>query len=217
MRRNKDSESVLDIIIRLLEEKSNRYAHFSDHSESPVYRSKWHQYRSAGTPMGVYVYPIKALYRGTATYGLDRKYTYILEATGKVLNLSKMTRSELDRAKLDLEEELGQEQINKIVSRWEKYKHNFPASSLPGAEFWYIIEKANDFRDDEIYSYFSVPGTTVAEYSTSLLRNLGYSTVEDDGEGIIYSSEPIQAFFTSNNSFKSVARIDNEMGITKFY
>ena len=147
----------------------------------------------------MYAYPDDA---DVMTYATTRPFSFMLEPVVKVLHTDDYSQEELDR---DLSW-LGQHGVDVETSlrRWNKYKRNFRTPNPSFALLWYVITKAKrSDDDDELGPEWTAPGTYDPAYARDLMVGLGHEVV-DDRHGMIYSSEPEQAVFFTNRSFRIV-------------
>jgi len=182
----------------------DRFFHFSDDPEPPSYYDSFSSHFHAGTPYGVYVYPGWAWGTPEIIFGKDRKFIHVLEARGgKVLDLQNVTDEDMD----EVSRLIPRTQFERLRRMWDRYQQNF-RGSRPGAELWYYITKAwpEDWDAEEVAESvnFAAPVVSDPKHSNRLLRDLDYAAVTDS-EGIIWSSEPVQAFFTAPDAFRVVS------------
>lgn len=178
--------------------ETDAYEHYSSRPDKPEVAQDTQHFGSAGSPRGVYAYQRDAKFKPYAT---DRKHKFLLKPTKPVTYTSEYSKSDLERdlAKLVT---LGVD-VPLIIKRWEKYKKNFRAHELPFSLLWYVVCRAERDPDPEVPPSWSAPSVSDARYARELLVSLGHRVI-DDRDGIIWSSEPEQAVFLTNDSFEIV-------------
>lgn len=179
----------------------DRYFHFSSDQNPPKYRDEWSTSMHAGTPYGLYCYQGWAWDDPKVSFAADRKHVFVLEKTGgSVLDLQKVSESDISKL-LSL---IESSQVDRLTKMYDKYSSKFNGNHN-GVKFWYYLTKTypHDWskEDHEEMAMWSAPGIHDPKLSNRILRNMGISVVEDV-EGIIWPSEPIQSFFTSEESFR---------------
>ena len=137
------------------------------------------------------------------TYATSRPYSFMIEPTVPVLHTDDYSQEDLDR---DLQW-LGEHGVDVETSlrKWNKYKDNFRQANPSFALLWYVITKAKRADDDDdMGPQWTAPQTYDPAFSRDLMIGLGHEVV-DDRHGMIYSSEPEQAVFFTNRSFRVVS------------
>lgn len=197
-----------DELFNILSKDKNLFVHFSDSEEEPYYRESWNTPFSAGTPYGVYVYPASTVLNNKETYAGNRKYAHILRSKADMIEFIEQSDRMDDMTKL--KSLLNNEDYWKKLDRlWNKYESNYKGPRGP-AKLWFFITKAlpEKYRDDpEEQPGWSAPSIADPAYSSELIRKLGYGGVIDDS-GIIWPSEPSQAFFVDDKSFEVIDTIE---------
>lgn len=185
------------------------FYHFSDRQSPPSYRD---EAEFGSTPRGVYFYPGWHVPEGH--FGTARARVFVAKALVPILNLRNYTESQFKSDVAKLKALVGTKQINDILRRWEKHKSQFP--SHPASAFWYVISKTVDPGDSGLASIgldmddpddrptWGDQRTEDPVLANRLLRKLGYRAIVDPGMGLIYSGEPVQAFFTDDRAFEIV-------------
>lgn len=155
------------------------------------------------TPLGIYVYPlISEFYKNgkvTVPFAGNRKYIIIYKqkSGGKFVRSSTYSIEDLksDGHKLGFNDE----QIEK-ASRIAKFE------SEPMSMLMCLLYSTID-KDGKLRSSFRKEN---ANRATNRLRKLGYiGMFDDDGIGIIYESEPNQAFFVGSDVCEVVKIVNN--------
>lgn len=171
-----------------------RFLHYSAVKRPPrVARTT--EFGAGGGPYGVYAWPEGA----SAAYATHRAFVYELTPLAPITDTRSYSARDLAADLQRLRALIGEEQFGRLERGWHKYKQGFRAHELPAAALWYFVTKASD--DDEIPS-LSAPSTDHPRFATDLFVELGHKIISDRA-GIIWSSEPEQAVFFTDDSFSA--------------
>lgn len=174
-----------------------------------------------GTPLGIYAYPAeyvvkkagltKQLKSPTLPFAGDAPFANIFSVAGNVLNLAKVSSSDVDKYLSKIQKvlithtTLKKSQIaydlEDIVSQSEYEIEN---ASSAGARFWYITKLVSE----QLLAPALSTSTEVAW--NKLFRLLNVAGVVDTGLGIIEPREPTQAVFFSSSVITQLERVDNK-------
>lgn len=182
------------------------------------------------TPTGVYAYPISYVYshQGQIPYAEERETAWILKLNTN--NILTNTSSDYERvlSKIKILYNKNKTVINKnSYSQIFKYYGFYQINSFDSIlkELEKLAKRygtrANDFfRIWNLTRYFSMlyKNNTYNKYQaywTKLLKSFEYDTVIDNGQEVIYGSEPYQAVFLTPNSYK-VEKVIHRKKRTKF-
>lgn len=178
-----------------------RYIHYSSRPEAPSVPPHAINQFSGGTgPLGVYAYQEDAHH----TFGADRKYVFILEPSVPVLHTDRYTEAELDADLANIETTID---ISRARRMWDKLVARGEArnSTAPFAMLWYVVGHVTRSTDPEDRPGSGQSGCADPALAADLLISLGYEAI-DDRKGMMYSSEPEQALFLTDRSFRVVSR-----------
>ncbi len=177
-----------------------RYIHYSSRREPPSVPPRAINQFSAGTgPLGVYAYQEDAR---TVTFAATRPYVFTIVPTVDVVFTKSYSMADLDR---DLERLRATIDIARPLQLWGKLvaKSEARNEELPFAILWYVVTHLTRSTDPE-----DLPSRTQSTCSDpvlarDLLLYLGHKVI-DDRLGVMYSSEPEQALFLTDDSFDVV-------------
>jgi hypothetical protein len=176
-----------------------RYLHYSSRPEYPQVPPRAMNFLAGGTgPLGVYAYQDDAR---QMTFAADRPYVFALQPRDPITYTADYTSADLER---DIEQLAQVPGGAKAIRMFDKYRRDIRASDRPFAKLWYVvchIERAPD--PDEPLAYGPGSGCADPRYARELLVELGH-TIIDDRDGILYSSEPEQAVFLTDESFTAI-------------
>lgn len=163
------------------------------------------------TPLGIYAYPIAdalaMMKTKTVSFAWARKYICIFEAHGEILNLQTYTSADYedDIERLAMQwrylDPKNQTFANNLLLNWDEKIGTSAAS--PGGAIWAMVEKFAN-RAGKLY------GRKPMITSNTLWRALGYSGVVDNGDRIIYHTEPTQAVFFSRGDCRIIDLLIND-------
>lgn len=178
------------------------------------------------TPIGIYTYPLKLTYDKYKLYSNatnvpfagDKPNIWVLKSkTNNVLDLQQYTKKDLDS---------DVKMLYRFVKDWVKAGAVLAWDSdglNKRSVFFHMVEVAKDTAfvpnpAGYIWNITRVLSNTISDTYTSkesviwnyLLREvLGYDMFIDNGDGIVHSSEPIQAGFLTKTAFKTVDILKN--------
>jgi hypothetical protein len=142
-------------------------------------------------PLGIYVFPKKYVLSGGLkknTGFSSQAHYYIIEPIRqkcKILNLSTMTQSDLEKILIDMEIP------ESYLSDKDVYHHS---GNKVGHKLWGIIEK---FRKDT--------GQNYSNYSwNKLFKKARYNVILDEGDMIIHSNEPHQMVYLEPSTYRVI-------------
>jgi len=172
------------------------------------------QYRYS-TPIGVYGYVASEIYpkiaRGEEFFGHNRKFCHVLKiTTSNVLYLQKFkfsqAGSKLEKLfdKHNPEPEFGFRERLKMLADTKDPK--YPVRS-EGDLLWkllYYIASVYQFR---VSRSMNIPTKRSTIFMNTILRELGYEVIIDDG-GTIHNLQTTQAVCLTNKSFKVVKVVE---------
>lgn len=161
------------------------------------------------TPIAVYTYPLKQIWRDIKKEGVgnvrfaavNAKYIQIIKEKRKPLfDVSKYTKSMLDKDLKKLSKKIPIETINEAISSLSGRGYNDTAKRSKPFLYLRVL----------LYTIGSIlRKRNIAAFMSVQLIGLGYSGFSDrKGRGEIHSAEPIQAFFLSNAFYSVVDVID---------
>lgn len=158
------------------------------------------------TPIGIYTYPIKAVFDKSIIldFAGDRKYIQVVKPKGKFLkDVSKYSKSDFDADVKKLR------QIYKNVDTIEdSIITGIQLAKDPswGGKMWNITRWIS--TEDKNPDKHTTHASTVRW--NGIWRKLGYSGVGDmSNRGIIHPNEPMQAVFFSKKGFEHIETIMN--------
>lgn len=175
-----------------------KYVHYSSRPEPPEVPPRAINQFAGGTgPLGVYAYQEDA---SSHTFGADRRYVFTLVPTVPVLHTDRYGRADLARDVRTLEQQMD---IARPLRMWTKLvaRNEARATQFPFTELWYIVTHLTRSTDPEDTPGSHQSGCADPKLTRDLLVDLGYSVI-DDRHGILYSGEPEQAVFLTNDSFE---------------
>ena len=191
------------------------------------------------TPLGVYCYPLKnglEFYGVHKTKNMEsfpfaakQPYIQVLEWNGKekfIHDIDKdYTDDDLNKDIEKIKQLFPNKVFNPSITSLDdltvdiKIAINQAYSNNPGSQFFSICQKltmVNTKRvEHQITTTKGKKSTREFEVSQSgrnwntLLRLLGYTGIQDNGDGIIHGNERMQAFFLSSNAYTHVDTIKN--------
>ena len=172
-------------------------------------------------PVGIYLYPIREVMQGKASnngkmipFAGDRKFAFIVQSTGKMLELQNYTSSQLEADIEFLQEKfwhmltVPNRLDSEPVERWERalvYWYE-KWGQYPGAAFWRITRgMANHIE-------LRNPGKASRMVWHQLIRACGYDGVVDRGDKIISGHEPAQAVILHTGGLRVIEAAINDLG-----
>ena len=173
------------------------------------------------TPLGIFAYPARYVQKRT-TGGADMKflpyageypYVNIFSARGNIIDLNAITDSDLDiyyekltRYWDDMMEHYDLMDDNSIASMEDIIRDSQTSArfkNIPGGRFWYVTMSIADQLSPAM-------GMSAPVVWNHIFRSIGIDgCVDNEGTGIIHTSEPTQAVFFSINAIKNVERMKN--------
>lgn len=179
---------------------AQRYIHFSSRPEAPEVPIRAVNQFSGGTgPVGVYAYPEDAQ---QMTFAADRAYSFLLTPTVPMLSTRTYSADELG---VDLARLAQLADIARPLRLWERMKREIRGHQLPFTKLWYVLARIPNPHadpDDPLPGGGDNSGFAAPALGRDLLITLGHLAI-DDRLGIMYSSEPEQAVFLTNDSFEA--------------
>lgn len=182
-----------------------RYTHYSSRPEDPQVPPRAINEFAGGTgPAGVYAYQEGA---GTVTFAATRPYVFTIIPTVPVLYTAKYTDAQLET---DLHRLAAQVDISRPLRMWGRLISDYEARNAfwPFAKLWYVVTHLTRSSDPDDLPSRSQASCADPTFTRELLVSLGYVVI-DDRNGMMYSSEPEQAVFLTDDSFKVVERVKN--------
>lgn len=181
------------------------YIHYSSRPEEPRIPSHTVHFMSGGTgPFGVYAYQEDARHK---TFGADRPYAFNLAAVDRVTHTDRYNDRDLARDLTALRDAVD---VDHVLKLWDKLVAKGRARNVerPFTTLWYVVTHVTRSTDPDDQPRIDQSGCADPELTRQLLVGLGH-TVVDDRLGILYSSEPEQAVFLTDDSFEVLSREDN--------
>lgn len=183
------------------------YVHYSSRPDDPKVPPRSMETFSGGSgPLGVYTYPMDFK---AHTFGERRPYIFILRPTVSVLKVGEYGRADLERDLMAVDSMMDTKESTRLWNGSVR-RNELRGAGHPFTKIWYIVNHltrstATDPEDRPNSSQLSCADP---ELSRQIFVKLGYKVIEDR-MGIMYSSEPQQAVFLTDDSFEVVERQDN--------
>lgn len=160
------------------------------------------------TPNAVYAYPLSSKIiqnqlsgnidhiKYVFPYAADTTWVNILQAVQPLQEVSDYTEKQFKKDMslvIDISEFTYEDIVNMFGKELAYMDHPFE-------KLWYVTEHISKIRGKNQNNYWAM-----------MLINLGYSGFEDKyGNGWIYKSEPVQAFFLKPSAYKVIDRFKND-------
>jgi hypothetical protein len=176
------------------------------------------------TPNGVYSYPLSLIWKNfdhldkriKVPFAGQHSYIYVFKPKNisKGLFLSKYTEDDLkiDIQKIRNSKKFDNNKIDFLINI--SNEHAFVKT--PGGKIWFITYGLNfkgDVYDDAFKTKQINLGINVNLWNRLLHKILGYDYIVDDNDqGIIFTSEPTQAVFFSSSLIDVIDIINNKAG-----
>ena len=184
------------------------------------------------TPLGIYSYPSEYILEQTASIGAMRKLPFagdlphanIFSVAGNIIDLSSMSDQDVTK--------YAQQMVNVFIEvanirrgggEWKKAVDyledkvilNAPVAasnpSLPASRFWWLTREMSSVLMEHSDTRSRWQSTRHSVSWNKLFRTLRIDgCVDSDGDGIIHTSEPLQAVFFSVKPIKKVERRYNK-------
>lgn len=171
-------------------------------------------------PLGIYCYPVSEMWDRyspeNVPFAGDRKYAFIMRATGSMCELQAMEEGQLDADVQRMVKKfshlfyapLGSEDHTSLEERKE-YFHasllDWTSRRSDGESLWYTVQRMSSFIENRF------PNRDRKVVGSALLRACAYDGVVDRGESIISDNEPAQAVFLSTKAMQILACVPNDL------
>jgi hypothetical protein len=173
------------------------------------------------TPIGIFAYPAEYVHErlkgGKDTKSLpfagEYPYVNIFSVRGNIIDLNNITPKELNAYYDKLENywidimqhyrPLDDNNIDDLFKIFEDSKSNAMFKDKLGGQLWYVTMEMADYMSP-------IFGSAAPKVWNRIFRSIGIDgCVDNEGTGIIHTSEKTQAVFFSINAIKNVHRMKN--------